>query len=164
MIIFWCPPGVCKHSSLFCLSFCNPLAHIRLLYIRWKGTSIALIWGIIACPNPRGYRDMAWGYDFVNPPSYVHIISYQAFLCLTRRFWQKAPVKICASAKEWLSGILLCMLVPKSLLDRFVHYYVDNRHRCTLTWYFSFTKLLATYSVRMSNQCGHSLTGMGSSG
>ena len=70
MIIFWRPAGVCKQPSLFCLSLFNLLAHIRLPYIRWKGTSIALIWGIVACPNPRDYRDMAWGYDFVNLPTY----------------------------------------------------------------------------------------------
>ena len=71
MIIFWHPAGVCKQLNLFCLSLCNLLAHIRLPYIRWKGTSIALIWGIVAFPTPRIYRDMAWGSDPVNLPSYT---------------------------------------------------------------------------------------------
>ena len=69
MIIFWCPPGVCKHPSLFCLSLCNLLAHIRLPYVRWKGTSIALMWCILACSTPSIYRDMKAGYELVNRPS-----------------------------------------------------------------------------------------------
>ena len=70
MIIFWRPAGVWKQPTLFCLSLCNPLAHIRLPYIRWKGTSIALIWGMVACPVPGIYRDMIMVKDLVNPPSY----------------------------------------------------------------------------------------------
>ena len=70
MIIFWRPAGVCKQPTLFCLSLCNLLPHIRLPYIRWKGTSIALIWGIVACPVPRICRDMVLVKDSVNPPSY----------------------------------------------------------------------------------------------
>ena len=46
--------GSANSPLLFCLSLCNLLAHIRLPYIIWKGTSIGLIWGIVACPAPRG--------------------------------------------------------------------------------------------------------------
>ena len=47
----------------------------------------------------------------------VYHISYQSFLSLARLFWQNTPVKSCAAANwaAWLSHILLCMLVPKSL-------------------------------------------------
>ena len=69
MIIFWCPPGVWKHATLFCLSLSNLLTYIRLPYIRWKGTSIALIWGILSCSIPRGCIDMKEGSDLQNHPS-----------------------------------------------------------------------------------------------
>ena len=73
MIIFWCPPGVWKHATLFCLSLSNLLTYIRLPYIRWKGTSIALIWGILSCSIPRGCIDMKEGSDLQNLPSYRHM-------------------------------------------------------------------------------------------
>ena len=49
---------------------------------------------------------------------FISFISYQTFLSLARLFWQNTPVKSCAAANwaAWLSGILLCMLVPKSLI------------------------------------------------
>ena len=72
--MYWCPPGVWEHPSLFCLSLWNLLAHIRLPYIRWKGTSIALIWGMVACPTPRGCRDMRALKDMLNPPSYFGVV------------------------------------------------------------------------------------------
>ena len=52
----------------FGLSFCNALEEINPPYPIWKGTSLAFIWGIVACPVPRICRDMALVKDPVNPP------------------------------------------------------------------------------------------------
>ena len=65
--------GSANHLLHFDLSLCNLLAHIRLPYIRWKGTSIALILAIVASPIPSIYRDMVLVKDLVNPPSYFKL-------------------------------------------------------------------------------------------
>ena len=54
----------------FVLSFCNTLEEINPPYPIWKGTSLAFIWGIVACPAPRGCRDMAQRKDPPDRPSY----------------------------------------------------------------------------------------------
>ena len=59
MIIFWYSPGSANSLLHFGLSLCNPLKQIRLSYIRWKGTSIAFIWGIVVWSATRGCTDMA---------------------------------------------------------------------------------------------------------
>ena len=61
--------GMPLHFGLF---FCNALEQINPPYPIWKGTSIALIWGIVACPVPRICRDMALVKDPVNRPSYCY--------------------------------------------------------------------------------------------
>ena len=61
MIIFWYSPGSANSLLHFGLSLCNPLKQIRLSYIRWKGTSIAFIWGIVVWSATRGCTDMATG-------------------------------------------------------------------------------------------------------
>ena len=53
----------------FGLSLCNALEQISPTYPIWKGTSIALIWGIVACPAPRIYTDMARLCECVDQPS-----------------------------------------------------------------------------------------------
>ena len=70
MILFWCPPGVCRHPSIFSLSLCNLLVHNGLPYIRWKGTYIALIWCILAHPVQSICRDIKVFKDSHNRPSY----------------------------------------------------------------------------------------------
>ena len=55
----------------FGLSLCNALEQISPPYPIWKGTSIALIWGIVACPAPRIYTDMARLCECVDQPSYT---------------------------------------------------------------------------------------------
>ena len=57
----------------FGLSLCSPLEYIRLPYISWKGTFLAFIWGIVACPIPSGCIDMAWLCECVNRPSYLSL-------------------------------------------------------------------------------------------
>ena len=42
----------------FGLSFCNPWEQIRPPYISLKKTSLAFIWGSVACSTPSMYRDI----------------------------------------------------------------------------------------------------------
>ena len=52
------------------LSLSNPLEQINPPYPIWKGTSLASIWGIVACSIPRGCTDIAWLCDPLDQPSY----------------------------------------------------------------------------------------------
>ena len=54
----------------FGLSLCNPWEQRWPPYIKWKGTSLAFIWGLLACYTPRIYREMKLFKDLHNPPSY----------------------------------------------------------------------------------------------
>jgi len=53
--------GSWNEALHFGLSLCNPLRYIGLLYSKWKGTSMAFIWGILTYPAPRGCRDIDSG-------------------------------------------------------------------------------------------------------
>ena len=65
----------------FGLSFCNALEQINPPYPIWKGTSLAFMWGLLACSIPRGCIDMTALKDMLNPPSYY---------CTNPRWWVHA--------------------------------------------------------------------------
>ena len=54
----WSALGSNSIPLYFGLSLCNLLEHIELPYPRWKGTSIAFIWGKEEWSSTWGYRDM----------------------------------------------------------------------------------------------------------
>ena len=70
MMIFDVHLGSTDMAQYFGLSPCSPLKDIKLPYTRWKGTSIASIWGTFAWSAPRGYRDMAPFLLQMTPASY----------------------------------------------------------------------------------------------
>ena len=72
MIIFWYFLGSTNEAQHFGLSLCNPLTHIKLPYTRWKGTSIAFIWGMVAWSTTRGCIDNAAGTFLLGLPSYAN--------------------------------------------------------------------------------------------
>ena len=51
--------GSTNYPLHFGLSLSHSLEQIRPPYTIWKGTYLAFIWGWVACPLPRGCRDMA---------------------------------------------------------------------------------------------------------
>ena len=55
----------------FGLSLCNLLQHVWLPYPRWKGTSIALIWGIVGLYKCCIYREIKCRNFPSDPASYV---------------------------------------------------------------------------------------------
>ena len=62
----------------FGLSLCNLLQHVRLPYPRWKGTSIALIWGIGVQYKCCIYRDIKCRNFPSDPASYSEARSSMA--------------------------------------------------------------------------------------